>query len=165
MKKYTNRLIVIILTVVALFSFTSCDNHYWTEGFLHYESSATASPAGVIAADLRVDYSWIEIEDVRTSRVEDLKFRGGCIDVSLVSGSIQYFRLSLSDSDAYIDVDMRGITNGRLEGSRVDTFLRSVIEVMKTYGDAVIYVDSSTASSRASVYLDFLIDIKAYVRE
>lgn len=39
MKKYTNRLIFTILSVVTLFSFTSCeDDYYWADGYLDRSS-------------------------------------------------------------------------------------------------------------------------------
>jgi len=160
MKKYKNKLFTTILALLAVVSFTSCDDYEWREGTMDYYKTITAAPNGVISENLPIDYNWVSVSG-RYDRIDDIRYYGGYITVE-PNGYIDRFTLSLSNSDVYLPVIVQNAVGGRLDGRQVDDFLNAIVEVVRRYGYATIYVDG-LANSRVKFDLNFYIDIDAYV--
>ncbi|GAB6009942.1 hypothetical protein [Dysgonomonas reticulitermitis] len=160
MRRYKNKLFAILLSVLAVISFTSCDGYEWREAQLVRYSTITAASNGAIVENIAVNYDFVEVSG-RYDRIDDIRFHGGYIDIN-TRDYIRGFDLRLSNSDAYLSVDVLNSVGGRLEGRQVNDFLNAVVEVVRRNGYATIYVDG-TASNRASFELVFFIDIDAYV--
>lgn len=160
MKEYKNKLFAILLSLLVVVSFTSCDDYEWREGTMDYYATINAAPNGVIQDDLPINFNYVRV-DGSYNRIDDIRFYGGYITVEPKS-YIDRFTLSISNSDVYLPVIVQNSVGGKLEGRQVDDFLNAVVEVVRRNGYATIYVDG-TAASLARFDLNFFIDIDAYV--
>lgn len=160
MKRFKNRLFAVVLSVLAVVSFTSCDDYEWREATMDYYATITAAGNGVVRADLPVDFNWVKV-DGRYDYIDDIRFVGGYIEIT-PGGYVDGFRLRVSDSNAYLDVVVQNSVGGRLDGRQVQDFLNAVVEVVRRNGNATIYVDGNAGRS-VRFDLDFYIDIDAYV--
>ena len=162
MKRYKNKLFAILLSVFALISFSSCENYEWREGTMDYYSTINTTANGVIAANLPIDFNSVLVDGPYNS-IDDIRFVGGSIKIEpgpYISG----FTLSLSNSNATLNVDIRSGLGGTLNNYQTQNFLNEVVEVVRRNGYATIYVDG-LAEPYARFDLDFYIDVDAYVRE
>lgn len=126
------------------------------------KTTITTSPNGVITANLPIGYDWVVVNNGRYDHIDDIRYYGGYITVA-PNGYIYGFDLKVSNSNIVLPVDIRSNAGGTLEGTQVDNFLNEVVEVVRRYGYATIYVDGEAAGS-VRFDLNFYIDIDAYVR-
>jgi hypothetical protein len=160
MREYKNKLFAILLSVSAVISFTSCEDYEWRQGTMDYLATINAAPNGVIKDYLPIDFNYVRV-DGRYNDIDDLRFRGGCIKIAQ-SPYIYGFTLRLSNSNAYLDVEIRNSLGGTLDDVQTQDFLNAVVEVVRRYGQATIYIEGE-ADGSARFDLNFYIDIDAYV--
>jgi hypothetical protein len=159
MRRYKNKLFAATLSILAALSFTSCTDYEWREGTIDYETTITAASNGTIRATLPIDFNWVWVEG-RYNRIDDIKYRIGSIEIG-TNNPIGVIRLSVSNSNAYVDLDARR-GGGTYRGAQVEDFLNAVVEVVRRNGNATIYVDGR-ADRLVRFDLNFYIDIDAYV--
>lgn len=161
MRRYKNKLFAILLSIFAVISFTSCEDYEWREAQLVRNSTITAAQNGVIVENIPIDFNHIQVNG-GYDRIDDIRFYGGQIEIK-TGDRIGILRLSISNSNAYLDLDGRR-GGGIFEGSRVDDFLYAVVETVRRDGYATIYVDGDGYADRYARFdLNFFIDIDAYV--
>lgn len=161
MRRYKNKLFAILLSVLAVISFTSCEDYEWREAQLVRYSTITAASNGAIIENIPINFNHIQVNG-GYDRIDDIRFYGGQIVINS-NNYLGIFRLSISNSNAYLDLDGRR-GGGTFEGARVDDFLYAVVETMRRDGYATIYVDGDGYADRYARFdLNFFIDIDAYV--
>jgi hypothetical protein len=165
MRRYKNKLFAILVSALAAISFASCVKDYdyeWREGTMDRYATINAASNGTIREILPIDFNYVDVDGYYTD-IDDIQYYGG--EMEIVSNDrVGIIRLSISNSNTYIDLDAR-MGGGSYRGKQVEDFLYAVVETVRRDGYATIYVDGDGYADRYARFdLNLYIDIDAYVR-
>lgn len=166
MKNYKNKLLVTLLTVFTLFSFTSCELDYrWVGGTIDYPVDVTVSPSGLLQYDARIDESWIVTRGAgRYPDIHDLAFLKGQIDIYVDRGSMAWLDLRVEGTNTVLPFDRLPSGQTTDVSDAAQHFLAVVTEEIRRYGNVVILIDGEGRPG-TKIGIDFGMDLEVYVRD
>lgn len=166
-----NKLCTVLLSLVAVFMFSSCDDkdEEWRVANIDYPASVPVQPNGTIRYSFDIGSEWIDLTaNTRYSYIDDFTYRrrgNGFIDI-YGGPFIRSLTFRLENSDVALPITINNTEGAWLEDTnsnqRLQYFFNGIVESIWKNGYARIYVEGN-ADPRAIIDIDFYIELDAYV--